>query len=350
MENPFIVSFGREPNNYIDRFGETDEVISDFSSKNPSSFAYVVTGSRGSGKTVFLAKVAKHFSSSDQWIVVDPGSRNNILENIAAEIYGKGKVKHLFKESEFSLSFQGISFSIKGKEPVTSINMVLQKMFEYLAKKGKRVLITIDEVVASEEMKNFAYAFQYFQRLGYMVMTLMAGLYDNVYRLMKDKGMTFLYRAPKIFLGPLSLRAIAGMYGELLKTEPAQSYVLAKATKGFAYAYQVLGYLLFREDVRELTPRILSLYDEYLAQYVYDEIFAELSDNERKILFAMVGEKKTSVSVLRERAGMSSQYMNVYRTRLMKKGVLSSPERGYLEFALPRFDEYLSYQEDNDLE
>lgn len=345
MNNPFIISFGRETDNYIDRLQETDNVINDFSSASPSSFVYAVTGSRGSGKTVFLAKVARHFSEQDDWLVVDPGSREHLLENIASEIYGKGKMKHLFKEAEFSFSFQGFSFLLKGKEPITSINVVLQKMLDYLAKKGKRVLITIDEVLPSEEMKNFVYAFQYFQRLGYMVTLLMAGLYENVDELMKDKGMTFLYRAPKIFLGPLSLAAIAGRYRELLGVDEEQSRLLAKETKGFAYAYQLLGFLLYRENEKTITSRILTLFDQYLAEYVYDEMYRELTEKEKTILFSLA-KGNDEIDRLKEGLGLSPQYLNVYRTRLIKKGILYSPSRGRLAFALPRFKEYLVFQED----
>lgn len=346
MSNPFIISFGRETDNYIDRLREMDDVISDFSSPSPSSFVYAVTGSRGSGKTVFLAKVARYFSSQDDWIVVDPGSRVNILENIASEIYDKGKMKHLFKEAEFSFSFHGLSFSLKGKEPVTSINVVLQKMLDYLGKKGKRVLVTIDEVQPNEEMKNFVYAFQYFQRLGYMIALLMAGLYENVSELMEDKGMTFLYRAPKITLGPLSLTAIANRYMELLGVNEETSRLLAKETKGFAYAYQLLGFLLYREDERTLSPKILSLYDQYLAQYVYDEMYREMSEKEKSILMAMSEAEESEIISLKESLGMSSGYLNVYRTRLIRKGILYSSRRGYLAFALPRFREYIICQKE----
>lgn len=342
MSNPFNISFGRKPASYIDRLKEVDAIIEDFSSDRPSSDVYIIAGSRGCGKTVFLSKVSDRFRDEKGWIVVDPGSRANILENVAAEIYGKGQLKHLFKEAEFSFSFHGLSFSLRGKEPVPSINMVLQKMFEYLKRKGTRVLITIDEVRPTEAIKDFIYAFQYFQRLDYDMVLLMTGLYENVSQLMRDKGLTFLYRAPKIFLGPLSLGVIANRYEELLGVEDRKARDLAKATCGFAYAYQLLGYILYETQERELSPKVLSMFDQYLAENVYDEIYRLLSEQEKKILFCMKDIATADISFLKEETGMESRYLNVYRTRLIKKGILLSPERGKVKFALPRFGQYLS--------
>lgn len=48
--NPFTLSFGMEPNQYISRFSQTNEVIEAFTSENPSSYVYMITGIRGAGK------------------------------------------------------------------------------------------------------------------------------------------------------------------------------------------------------------------------------------------------------------------------------------------------------------
>ena len=46
-----------------------------------------------------------------------------------------------------------------------------------------RLLITIDEVVYSEQMKVFVSAFQIFMRQDYPIFLLMTGLYENIYEL-----------------------------------------------------------------------------------------------------------------------------------------------------------------------
>lgn len=75
-------------------------------------------------------------------------------------------------------------------------------------------------------------------------------------------------------------------------------------------------------------------------------MYRELTEKEKAILMNMAKEGEGDVAKLKENLSMSSQYVNVYRNRLIKKGILHSPSRGKLSFALPRFREYLEYQEE----
>ena len=190
--NPFSMTFGIEPENLIKRIKETDKIISEFSSEKISNYVYIITGIRGSGKTVLLSNISNHFTKEKDWVVVDPGPKNNILENVASEIYETAKIKKIFLKGEFSFSFKGLTFSLKGKEPATTVNTLIKKMLSYLKEKGKRVLITIDEIDNSEQMKLFVQAYQSLIRLGYPVFLLMTGLYENVSKLQEDKALTFL--------------------------------------------------------------------------------------------------------------------------------------------------------------
>lgn len=345
---PFSLTFGKEPANYIERLEENSEILSEFSSDSPTYYSYLIIGVRGSGKTVFMSNIAKELSRHDDYLVVDPGSKDDILANIAGQIYEKGKMKKLFLEGEWSFSFQGFGISIKGKNPVSSVLALSEKMLIHLAKKKKKLLITIDEVDNGPSMRNFLTAYQYFIRAGYDVRLLMTGLYENVSRLIEDKSLTFLYRCPTIYLRPLSIPSIAAKYLELLEVDEETSLLLAKETKGFAFAYQLLGYLYYGEKEKGLTPSLLGKYDEMLAGYLYDKIYFSLSGNEKKIVHSFPSMKAVPVSEICEKCGFSIKYLGVYRAKLIKKGILVSPKNGYLALALPRFDKFLSYQ-DQDL-
>lgn len=342
--NPFSTTFGVEPSNYINRLAETNKVIEDFSSPVPSNYVYIITGIRGSGKTVLMSSIAKHFASLDDWIVVDPGPKNNILENIASELYETTKVKKLFVKGEFSFSFQGITFSLKGKEPVSSVLTLLKKMLNYL-KKDKRILITIDEVDNSEQMRTFIQTYESLIRQGYPIMLLMTGLYDNISKLQDEKSLTFLYRAPKIYLGPLQLNSVAYNYQKYLGVDEECSLKLATLTQGYAYAYQVLGYLLFKYRKKSVDGDILVEYDQYLSEYVYEKLYSELSSTERNILRSFANEKQIKMSDLALNANIHIKLLSVYRDRLIKRGIIYSPSYGYLAFSLPRFKEFLRVKE-----
>lgn len=61
-----------------------------------------------------------------------------------------------------------------------------------------------------------------------------------------DKPLIFPFRAPKIQLSPLSIFSIASSHKYIFDIDDDESISLAKATKGYAFAYQVLGDILFR--------------------------------------------------------------------------------------------------------
>ncbi len=343
--NPFTITFGIEPSAPIKRIKEAQKIISDFSAEPITNYAYIITGPRGCGKTVLLSSVANILAKDDGWIVVDPGPKDKILENVASEIYETTIAKRLFLKGEFSFSFQGVSFSLKGKEPATTANSLIKKMIGYLNKKGKRVLITIDEVDNSKEMRNFVQAYESLIRHNYQVLLLMTGLYENVSKLQDDTTLTFLYRAPKISLEPLNIGAIASSYETHLGVDTDKALELAKFTNGYAYAYQVLGHLLYDKGEKAISKETMSEFDQYMGDYVYDKVFSELSSNEQHLLLSFKTNDPVKVEDLRAASGFDSRAMSVYRDRLLKKGLLQNPKYGYLEFSFPRFAEYLRCKE-----
>ena len=58
-ENPFIIQWGEEPACKINRIEETNRIIDTFTAERPSSRTYMITGVRGSSKTVLLSSVTK---------------------------------------------------------------------------------------------------------------------------------------------------------------------------------------------------------------------------------------------------------------------------------------------------
>ncbi len=176
---------------------------------------------------------------------------------------------------------------------------------------------------------------------GYDLKLLMTGLYQNVSKLQDNKSLTFFYRCPKISLSPLALSSIALNYEKYLNIDEKTAYKFAKLTKGYAYAYQVLGYLLYSKNEKTLKKETLNEFDNYLKDYVYDKVFSQLSVKEQDILFAFDSNNSEKNIDLRIKSELTEKSFSVYRDRLIKKGLLISPNYGRLEFALPRFYEFL---------
>lgn len=64
-----------------------------------------------------------------------------------------------------------------------------------------------------------------------------------------------------------------------------------------------------------------------------------LNRKERTILESFKSNSPVEVSLVLSKCNMSKEYLSRYRDRLIKKGILVSPTRGKLMFALPRFKE-----------
>ena len=338
--NPFTLLFGQLPPSYIDRSSQTNYIKDIFESANPLSRLFIITGIRGSGKTVTMTNLSLYFEKKKDWVVVDLNPESDLLEALASKLYDNAKVRHLFLDKSFSISFQGIGFSIDGKRPFTNVESVIEEMLKALAKQKKKVLITIDEVTGNQYMKVFAHAFQSLVRKNYDVFALMTGLHENVSSLQNIESLTFLYRAPKIVLDPLNLASTAHSYATLLKCDADESLKLAALTKGYAFAYQVLGSILWDAEKIEITDAILAEYDAKLFEYSYDKIWAELSPKDKAILKKMHNDTETVADLLAS-SKMKKNELSVYKDRLIKKGILDGNQKGVFALKLPRFYRFI---------
>lgn len=343
MNNPFELTFGLKPNNYISRLKQSEEIISNFKSATGNK-VFLITGVRGTGKTVMLSHISKQFENEKNWIVIELIPNYDMLEQFASALYDSSIMNKIFNTKTFGFSFSGISFSIKGEKPVTNVISLIEVLLDKIKKTGKNVLIAVDEVSNNDYVKTFTQVFQLLIRKEYPIHLLMTGLYQNIYELQNDKDLTFLYRAPKINLEPLSLVAITNSYQELLNITKEEALVLAKETKGYAYAYQVLGHLVFDRKDPKLDDNLYAKYDQYLEEYVYEKMYSELSSNDKKILKAFTNDGINSVDNLMLKSKMKKNIFSVYRDRLIKRGIIESPEYGKLSLKLPRFYEFLERQ------
>lgn len=343
LQNPFTITFGKYPLDLIQRHEIFDEIIASFDNKITGTPLYILVGARGSGKTVCMTSIANHYRDDKKWLVVDLNPHQDLLEQLAASLYQKGKLKKLFIKKDFSFSFQGFSFSISGDEPISNVASLLDLMFSYLKKKGISVLINIDEANNNEHMRVFAHQFQYFLRQDYLVNLLMTGLYENISSLENEKSLTFLYRAPKIYLPPLNIRAIAYSYVDLLKMDEDVAIEAAKITKGYAFAYQLLGYILFNQKKKKVDDKVLREFDLMLDEKSYSKIYSELSNKEKEIITVVADGAFTNEEVMNA-LGIKSNALAVYKQQLFKKGIIDKSERGNMVFSLPRFKEFILFR------
>ena len=344
MNNPFTLSFGKKPLQYISRIAQTNEVIQNFDAEIPSNQIYMITGVRGSGKTVMMTSIAAEMKKRENWIVVELNPMRDLLKSLAAKLYSIPQMHERFLKAKLDFSAFGLGVSIEEAPPITDIEDVLMHMLEQIKQAGKRLLITIDEVVNEEEIRIFASSFQIFIREDYPIYLLMTGPYENIYELQNNRALTFLYRAPKLILEPLNYTAIRKSYMDIFSIEAAQAEKMTALTKGYPFAFQVLGYLYWENRKLHSIEEILPEYDQYLDEYVYSKIWSELSELDKKILLEMAVSGEDRVKNIRENLQMDSGKFAVYRERLKRKGVVDTREYGKMHMALPRFEEYVKTQ------
>ena len=327
----------------IQRFAHSSEVLETFSDDNPSQQIYMVTGVRGSGKTVFMTSIARKLEE-DSWIVVELNSSGEILKELAAKLYNTKGLSRIFDDAGIDLSFFGISVNIKKNNPITDLGTAVELMLSKLSKRHKRILITIDEVSNTKEMQYFAGVFQILVRHKLPVFLLMTGLYENINKLQNEENLTFLYRAPKLYLGALNIGRIADSYEKLLGLSREDALSLAKMSKGYPLAFQVLGYFSCNKggDYKAALPDAR----QYLAEYVYEKIWLELSRIEKDLLTCIALRKQIEVKAVKAAMDLPANEFSVYRDRLIKKGLLDGSTRGVLRLTLPFFDDYVNEHAD----
>ena len=77
----------------------------------------MITGVWGSGKTVMLTDISKHFRKDKDWIAIDLNPDRDLLYSFAAKLYDQKNLKDLFIKAKLDLSVLRIGVSIEKSNP-----------------------------------------------------------------------------------------------------------------------------------------------------------------------------------------------------------------------------------------
>lgn len=337
--NPFCLSFGKEPDRYVKRTDAYSQITDTFNSISPSSNSYLIMGVRGSGKTVLLSTILNKYREDDNWVAISLNPGRNLLEMFAAGLYEDAKLQRFFIEASLNLSKFGIGLNIKKNPPISDIQIAIEKMVKIVNDHGKRILITIDDVNKSDDVVSFASAFQDLISKKLDVFLLMTGLYENIYNLQRDNRCSFLLRAEKVILNPLSTIGMKNQYQQTFQCDEKKALQMAIFTKGYSYAFQVLGYIMWDKECGLETA--IPDFDERMSEYCYEKIWDDLSEKEKEIVCLLSENGKMKTKDIVEKTGVSSNTFSVQRDRLIKKGIIDGREHGVVCLLLPRFEEFV---------
>lgn len=339
--NPFVLNFGKVPRQYISRELIIDEIVQEMNDEESQNNCFMLTGTRGSGKTVTMTEIEQRILESEDWIVVGLNAERNLLESLVGKLYDSRSFITQFVDANLNLSKFGIGLSVSSKSPVADIESALEKMLKEIQRKEKKLLVSVDEVSNTASMRELASCFQILIRENYPVFLLMAGLYDNISDLRNAKTMTFLYRTPQYEMEPLNLTLIADRYSKLFGIDREKAMDMAVITKGYPFAYQAMGKYVWEEEKHELTETVLIKFDEALRHYVYKKMWSELSDKDKWYMSYIVQKDEMPVAELLEITKQKKNEFSQYRERLRDKGIIDVSERGVIKLKLPRFDTFV---------
>lgn len=344
IKNPFNPTFGDVPKLFL-RSDKTNEVNNIIKMINESDFArsIFITGVRGVGKTSLMMRVVEQLNLNKDFYIVDLINREGILSSWFRTLNDEvnSKLKQTI-QSINEISIGGIEIGREVDAP--DIDIALDKLMQGIKKEGKKVVITIDEVTDSKPIRDLIQVFSAFKRKKYPVYLIMTGLPDLVLNLQNNKKLTFLLRSDKIVVSPLERLDIFNTYKKVFRCSSAIATRLTNMTKGYSYAFQLLGYLLF-EYVEDKIPTIEDVkqieedYKNYLYNNAYQKIFSELSETDKEYLYAVCGNHK--LDEVAKIMGKSNVFVAQYRRRAIERKLIVPTKMGYVAFTLPYFEDYL---------
>lgn len=367
--NPFRATLGATPPVLVGR----SEVIEDFAlalDEGPGFHERVtlVTGARGIGKTVLLNALESTAEERSWWVISEtatPGFVNRIRDTAYRRMIG-----HLREDRRRlnAVTLGGYALNWENAEvhhPDTTLRDVLTEFLDLQRQLDERfrqepvgLLITLDELHYSvgDEVIDFGAVIQHLVRENADIAVAMAGIPAAIKPLLASKEaqnpVTFLRRANRVELGAVSDGDVEiGLVQPTADAgrvwEPEASAAAVVACGGYPFMIQLVGQWSFhyaQGDVIDLVAarQGIAKAQRKLGQLVHEPALADLSDVDRTYLAAMARDDGPSRTAdIAERLGVSPQYANQYRRRLMEAEMIGAVKTGYVDFELPYMRDYL---------
>lgn len=364
-QNPFKPTAGGEPPLLIGR----SKVMRDFEKGLDNGVGapgriMLITGARGTGKTVMLTVLADK-ARARQWDVVEETASEGLCERLVNELRSKDSLLDRLALKP-SLSFAGASISLGEAElsPKRMPETLRKAMSERLTLQEKHhagLLITIDETQAAgrSDLIALATAVQHQIRERRNIAIVFAGLPQMVSELFNDAVITFLRRAKTNILADVPINEVRAAFASTFQTSgmaitSQQIATAAEATAGYPYMIQLVGYHIWdAADMRD--ANIITDQDviDGIAEAHIDldnavcipELHG-LSRNDRAYLESLAQfNGPTSTADVAKHMGKTTNYAATYRKRLIDACIIRETERGEVDFAVPFLREYLRRQQ-----
>jgi len=360
-ETLFAPAFGNRPSHLVGREGLLSQIDQGLATRPGSrDRALVMLGQRGMGKTVLLWEVADRAREQGYVVATPTVVTDAMLERVVEKIqddgerYAHADAPTVSGGSVSALGFSvGLEFSREVRE-TKSASYRLTQLVRRLSGMGHGTIILVDEIQAnSPQVRDLVVAYQEIVGEGLDVALVMAGLPRSVSATLNDRVLTFLNRATRIELEPLRIGDVEAFFAHAfdemgMAVSPDVRRTAAQATEGSPYLMQLVGhYLSVMADSdgmvgEDALGEALRMAQDDFERDVCQTTLAALSEKDVEFLTAMSADDGPSkMSELAGRMGVTPDYAQKYRKRLLDAGVIEVASRGHVDFAVPYLRSYL---------
>lgn len=359
MRNPFKPTAGARPPLLVAR-SDFRQDFAESIENGPGSpgLLSIFTGPRGIGKTVMLGEIEDE-AIEHGWIVISETATPGVVSRIDGAV---GAAVEELGDGPAGRRITGITVGPVRVDtalpPARDIHWRrrITELLETLHGHGTGLLISIDEIqgVNRAELTDIAAVVQHLIRENLPIGLVLAGLPKSVEDLLNDSVSTFLRRAEKYNLHSASIPEVAAAFKDTFANsgvaiDDGQLQKLAAATGGYPFLIQLVGYHVWSQASREgqeVTDEVLAAglakARRRMGATVIQSAYSALSDVDQSYLLAMaVDDGPSSTAKVAERMGVSPVYGGQYRLRLLAAGVIEVTTRGFVDFAVPTFREFL---------
>jgi len=354
--NPFTPVFGNEPPILAGRAQLINNMLAGLkNAPGDPNRIIILTGPRGSGKTVLLTAMAAS-AEAIGWIGIHASASGIMLDQLVEQIERRAAsfIKKKPKSRITGIKISGTGFDRKiEEERKRTWRAQMDDYLDMLSAHDIGLLFTIDEISADyPEMVELISTFQFFIREKRNVALIMAGLPNKVLQMFQNSSISFLRRAFLRKLDPISypeVRAAMKKTVELSgrQIEAGALMKAADSTQGFPFLIQLIGYHSFNQSNRKTINEDdvdVGIFEakQDMENMILDASLYELSDNDRRFLMAMLPDGEESrMSDITARMDTSASNASHYKRRLVNQGILAEAGRGKVVFSMPMMKDML---------
>jgi hypothetical protein len=318
----------------------------------------IFTGPRGIGKTVMLGEIEDE-ALEHGWVVISETATAGLITRIASAVRSAAEE---LGDGPAGRRITGVTLGVVRVDtqlpPVPEIHWRRQitELLVKLSAQDTGLLISIDEIHAVDrtELSEIAAVVQHLIRESLPIGLVLAGLPKAVEDLLNEGVSTFLRRAEKYDLHRTSIDEVAEAFRDTfsesgVSISDRHLRQLAEATGGYPFLIQLVGYHVWsqaRHSGATVTDQALAAGIQKarrrMGATVLQSAYSALSDVDQSYLLAMAEDDgPSSTTTIAERLGVNLVYGGQYRLRLLAAGVIETTSRGYVDFAVPTFREFL---------